>query len=87
MPKEKIKYNDLPGKSTKLEYNGHQVFIDEKGEYFTEVGATRFHCGDRGFDKLGTAKKIEDEKRAEQTRIQDEAVAKQMKMEEALGKR
>ena len=69
------------GKPIGREYNGRPVFKDEAGKYYVESGAARFYCGERMFDKLGTAKKIEDEARAEQTRIQDKAVEKQMQME------
>ena len=75
------------GKPIGREFRGNPVFKDAAGEYYVEVGAARFYCGERRFDKLGTAKKVEDEARAEQTRIQDEAVASQMKMEESLRRR
>ena len=83
MKKKKTNYEG-PGKPVNREFNGRPVFRDEDGRYFVDSGASRFYCGERRFDKLGTAQKIEDEKRAEQTRIHDEAVAKQREEEKSV---
>ena len=72
------------GTPTNKEYKGNQVFKLGNGNCYVEVGRTRLDVTDRQFEKIGTAKKIEDEKRAEQTRIQDKAVAEQRKAEENL---
>ena len=83
MAKKEIQDN-TEGRPIGQEFNGNPVFKTRDDKYYVVVGAARFYCGERRFDKLGTAKKREDEARDEQTKIQDEAVAKQMKTEGSL---
>ena len=72
------------GKPTGREYKGNPVFKTAEGKYYVEVGKARFHCGERQFDKLGTAKKKEDAERAEQTKRQDALIKDQRTLEENM---